>query len=141
MTRLFLTLLLSVLTTSLVMAATAKDMVGTWLVDTEATWNKLKDLPQMKALPPEMAATAKSAFATQSGGMMFTFTEDRITTAVAGVKREETYVIISVDGDTITAEGTDPEGKKERSLIRFVEGGMELTSASDPMQKVVLKRK
>ncbi len=141
MTRLFLTLLLSVLTTSLVMAAAAKDMVGTWTVDTEATWNKLKDLPQMKALPPEMAATAKSAFAAQSGGMIFTFTNDRITTVVAGVKREETYVIISIDGDTITAEGTDPEGKKERSLIRFVDGGMELTSVSDPMQKVVLKRK
>ena len=106
MTRLFLTLLLSVLTTSLV-----------------------------------MAATAKSAFTAQSGGMMFTFTDDRITTVVAGVKREETYVIISIDGDTITAEGTDPEGKKERSLIRFVDGGMELTSVSDPMQKVVLKRK
>jgi hypothetical protein len=141
MKRLLFALLLTAMTTSFMMAATAKDMVGTWTVDVEATWNKLKDMPQMKALPQEMAATAKSAFAQQSGGMSFTFTDDRITTVIGGVKREETYVIISIDNDTITAEGTDPEGKKERSLIRFIEGGMELTSVSDPLQKVMLKRK
>jgi hypothetical protein len=141
MNRFILAMLLFVLTTTLAMAATAKDMVGSWSVDIDATWNKLKDLPEMKALTPEMSATVKSAFATQSGSMLITFTDDRITTVVGGVKREETYVIISIDGDTITAEGTDSEGKKERSLIRFADGTMELTSVSSPLQKVVLRRK
>lgn len=139
--RFCLALMLAVVTTSLSFAADAKDMIGTWAVDAEATWNKLKELPQIKTLPPEIAATAKSAFVTQSSGMIFTFTADKITTAFGGTKREESYVVLSIDGDTITAEGTDPEGKKERSLIRLVDGGMELTSVSDPMQKVVLRRK
>ena len=122
-------------------AATAADLVGTWTVDADATWDKLKDLPQLKALAPEHAALAKSTFATQSAGMSFTFTADRITTTTAGVKREETYVIVSTTGDTIVAEGTDEQGKKERSEIRFEGDRMILTSVSDPLQKVVLKKK
>jgi hypothetical protein len=112
MKRLLLALILTVMTTSFMMAATAKDIVETWTVDVEATWNKPKDMPQIKALPPEIAATAKSAFAQQSGGMLFTFTDLGTTTVIGGVKREETYVIISIDNDIITAEGTDPEGEK-----------------------------
>jgi hypothetical protein len=141
MNRLCVILLLTFITSSLALAASAKDMIGTWTVDAEATWNKLKDLPQIKNLPPDVANGAKSAFLNQATGMIFTFTDKLLTTSFGGTKREETYVIISIDGDTITSEGTDAEGRKERSLIRFVDGGMELTSVSEPMQKVVLKRK
>ncbi len=141
MIRFCLALLLLIFTTTSGMAAAAKDLIGTWTVDAEATWNKLKDLPQVKALPPEVANTAKSAFVTQSAGMVFIITDKKITTTIGGTTREESYEIISIDGEVITAEGTDPEGKKERSLIRIIEGGMELTSVSDPMQKVVLRKK
>jgi hypothetical protein len=49
--------------------------------------------------------------------------------------------VISTDSDSITTESTDAEGKKERSIVKFVDGAMELMSVSDPTKKVVLKRK
>jgi hypothetical protein len=60
---------------------------------------------------------------------------------IGAVKREESYVVISTDSDSITTESTDAEGKKERSIVKFVDGAMELMSVSDPTKKVVLKRK
>jgi len=122
-------------------AATAKELVGNWGIDVEATWTKLQGLPEMKSLPPETAKVAKAAFVTQAAGMVWTFTEDRVTTMVGGMKHEETYVVISEAGDTITTESTSAEGVKERSLIRLIDGGMELTPAANPLAKVVLKRK
>ncbi len=122
-------------------AATVKDLVGTWVVDVDATWLKLKDLPEVKALPPEMSAAVKSAFAAQGAGMTFTFTENLLTTTIAAVKREESYIVVASDSDSITTESTDQEGKKERSVVKFVDGAMELTSVSDQAKKVVLKRK
>jgi hypothetical protein len=122
-------------------AASVKDLVGTWTVDVDATWLKLKDLPELKALPPEMASMAKAAFSTQGAGMTFTFTDTLLTTMIGAVKREEHYVVISTDSDSITTESPDAEGKKERSIVKFVDGAMELMSVSDPAKKVVLKRK
>ena len=122
-------------------AASAKDLVGTWAVDVDATWLKLKDLPELKALPPEMANAAKAAFSAQGAGMIFIFTDKLLTTTIGAIKREENYVVISTDSDSITTESTDAEGKKERSVVKFVDGAMELMSVSDPTKKVVLKRK
>lgn len=138
--RLLATALLLATTSLHLAAAAATDLIGTWAIDVDGTWDKLKELPQLKALPPETATLVKSTFATQSAGISYTFTADRITSTIAGVKREETYTIVSIEGDTITAEGTDEQGKKERSIIRFENNRMLLTSASDPMQKVVLKK-
>ncbi len=122
-------------------AASAKDLVGTWTVDVDATWLKLKDLPELKALPPEMANTAKAAFSAQGANMIFNFTDKLLTTTIGAIKREESYVVISTDSDSIITESTDGEGKKERSVVKFVDGAMELMSVSDPAKKVVLKRK
>ena len=122
-------------------AASAKDLVGTWTVDVDATWLKLKDLPELKALPPEMANTAKAAFNAQGANMIFNFTDKLLTTTVGAIKREESYVVISTDSDSIITESTDGEGKKERSVVKFVDDAMELMSESDPTKKVVLKRK
>jgi hypothetical protein len=122
-------------------AANAKDLVGTWTVDVDATWLKLKDLPELKALPPEMANAAKAAFSAQGANMIFNFTDKLLTTTIGAIKREESYVVISTDSDSITTESTDAEGKKECSVVKFVDGAMELMSVSDPTKKVVLKRK
>ncbi|HEX3132705.1 MAG TPA: hypothetical protein VHX44_03875 [Planctomycetota bacterium] len=122
-------------------AATAKDLVGNWGIDVEGTWAGLQALPEMKSLPPEAATIAKSAFVSQAAGMTWTFTENRVTSMVNGAKQEETYVVISAEGDTIVTESTSAEGKKERSTVRLINGGMELTPASNPLAKVVLKRK
>lgn len=133
---------LLVITCSLPLAAaSAKDLVGTWGLDVEATWAKLQALPEIKALPPEAAKIAKSAFLTQGAGMVWVFTEDRVTSTVNGVKQEETYIVLTEAGDTITTESTTADGKKERSTIRLIDGGMELTPESNPLAKVVLKRK
>lgn len=133
---------LLVITCSLPLAAaSAKDLVGNWSLDVEATWAGLQALPELKALPPEAATIAKSAFVSQAAGMTWTFTEDRVTSVISGMKQEETYVVISEDGDTIVTESTSAEGKKERSTVRLINGGMELTPASNPLAKVVLKRK
>jgi hypothetical protein len=140
--RFTMLVLISLCTSTLATAAaSAKDMIGVWTVDPEATWLKLKDLPELKALPPEYASTAKSAFMAQAGNMIFTISDTTITTTINGQKKEEKYVVESINGDTITAMGTDETGKKEQSRIQFVDGKMELGSVSDPNKKVVLKRK
>jgi hypothetical protein len=122
-------------------AATAKDLVGTWVIDVEATWTALQGLPEMKALPPEAVNIAKSAFVTQASGMSWVFTEDKVTTMVNGMKQEETYVVIDSTGDTLTTESTAADGKKERSKVRLINDGMELVPDANPLAKVVLKRK
>lgn len=122
-------------------AATAKDLVGTWTIDIEATWAGLQNLPEMKALPPETAKVAKAAFAAQGAGMTWTFTENKVTSVASGVPQEEAYVVISENGDTIVTESTSAEGKKERSTIRLIDGGMTLVPDANPLAKVVLKRK
>lgn len=122
-------------------AATAADLVGTWTIDVEGTWAGLQGLPEMKSLPPEAAAIAKSAFVTQAAGMSWTFTADKVTSVVNGMKQEETYVVISENGDTIVTESTSAEGKKERSTVRLIDGGMTLIPEANPLAKVVLKRK
>lgn len=139
--RLFTVLLLSVACLVQLQAASARDLVGTWTVDVEATWNALQGLPEMKQLPPEAAAIAKSAFTTQAAGMTWTFTEDKVTSLVNGMKQEETYVVLSSTGDTLVTESTNAEGTKERSTVRLTGGGMELVPAANPLAKVVLKRK
>jgi hypothetical protein len=140
--RLTLLVLISLCTSTLAMAAVSgKDMVGTWTVDANATWLKLKDVPELRALPPEYAATVKSAFMSQAENMIFTITDSSITTTVAGQKREEKYVILSISGDTITAEGTDETGTKAQSRLQFIDGKMELSVVSAPEKTVVLKRK
>jgi hypothetical protein len=60
---------------------------------------------------------------------------------VNGTKQEETYIVVSSTGDTLVTESTSAEGKKERSTVRLVGGGMELTPDANPLAKVVLKRK
>jgi hypothetical protein len=122
-------------------AATAKDLLGTWTIDIEATWASLQGLPQIKQLPPEAAKMAKDAFATQGAGMTWTFTDSKVTSVVNGQPQEETYVVISENGDTIVTESTNAEGKKERSTIRLIDGGMTLIPEANPLAKVVLKRK
>lgn len=139
--RLLAALILILALPATLLAATAKDLVGNWTIDVDGTWAGLQALPELKALPPEAATIAKSAFVTQAAGMTWTFTEDRVTSVVNGMKQEETYVVISENGDTIVTESTSAEGKKERSTVRLVNGGMELTPASNPLAKVVLKRK
>lgn len=122
-------------------AATAKDLVGVWTLDVEATWVGLQGLPELKALPPEAAKMAKSALTAQGAGMTWTFTENKVTSVVNGAPQEETYVVISENGDTIVTESTSAEGKKERSTIRLIDGGMTLIPDANPLAKVVLKRK
>lgn len=139
--RLLAALILILALPATLLAATAKDLVGNWTIDVDGTWAGLQALPELKALPPEAATIAKSAFVTQAAGMTWTFTEDRVTSVVNGMKQEETYVVISENGDTIVTESTSTEGKKERSTVRLVNGGMELTPASNPLAKVVLKKK
>ncbi len=139
--RLLALLVLTITLPCTLMAASAKDLVGTWAIDVEGTWAGLQALPEMKSLPPEAAVIAKSAFVSQAAGMTWTFTEDKVTSLVNGAKQEETYVVISETGDTIVTESTSAEGKKERSTVHLVNGGMELIPASNPLAKVVLKRK
>jgi hypothetical protein len=139
--RLALTALLIVTASLPLAAATAKDLVGTWVLDLEATWAGLQALPEMKQLPPEAAKMAKSAFAAQAASMTWTFSETKVTSVVNGAPQEETYVVISENGDTIVTESTSAEGKKERSTIRLIDGGMTLVPEANPLAKVVLKRK
>lgn len=118
-------------------AATAADLVGSWSVDPDATWEKMKSVPQFAALPPEKVPQIKAMFA----GMSYEVTKDKITATVNGQTKEEAYVVLKVEGDTLVTESTNAAGKKEQTRNEFLKDGtLVLTNLANPAQQMVLKK-
>ncbi len=122
-------------------AASADDLVGTWVVDTEATWDKLKALPEMAAVAANQVETVKAAFTTQFSTASFEFTTEKLVSTVNGEKKEESYTVTKTDGDTLYTDDTAADGKVSHSKVLVAKDKLELTNVAEPTQTVVLKRK
>lgn len=118
-------------------AATAADLIGSWSVDADATWEKMKIVPQFAALPPEKVPQIKAMFA----AMNYEVTKDKMISTANGQKKEETYTVTKGEGDTLITESTDAAGKKEQTKVEFLkDGSMVLTNLANPAQQMVLKK-
>lgn len=123
-------------------AATAKDMLGEWTVDANATWDAMKSSPQFAGIPPEQQGAVKAMFAQQMGQMTFNVTADKIITSMGADKKDEsTYKVLGIDGDKISTESTDSKGKVEKTDITVKGDTLVLTNVSQPDMTMVLKRK
>ncbi len=95
-------------------AATAADLIGAWVVDTDATWGGMATDPkmaeQMKAMSPDQQTTMKRMMASQMGLMTFAITADKAkVTKPDGSVEENGYKVTKIAGDVISIENTDPK--------------------------------
>jgi hypothetical protein len=123
-------------------AATAKDILGEWTVDANATWDAMKSSPQFAGIPPEQQDAVKAMFAQQMGQMTFTVTADKIISSMGPDKKDESsYKVLGIDGDKISTESTDSKGKVEKTDITVKGDTLTLSNVSQPGMSMVLKRK
>lgn len=118
-------------------AATAADLIGVWSVDAEATWDKMKALPQFAAAKPEQVTQMKAMF----NAMGYEVTKDKMISTMAGQRKEDSYTVSKVEGDSLVTDSTDAAGKKEQTKVEFLkDGSLLLTNLANPAQVMVLKK-
>jgi hypothetical protein len=122
-------------------AASSADLAGTWVVDTDATWERLKKIPEVAALPPEQLPLVKSTYEGQFKTATFSFTADKLVATVNGERKEEAYKITRTEGDALYTEDTSSDGKVTHSRIDVGSNQLVVTNTADPTQAIVLKRK
>ena len=137
-------LLLCLLASPHLLAASAADLIGHWSVDGDATWKRIQLTPaiasKLSGLAPEMIDQINSVMLTQVAGTSFQFTSDTLISISNGVRREEHYSIASISGATITTDTLDDQGKASKSTVTVGKDVLEIANAADPTQVVVLKR-
>lgn len=123
-------------------AATAKDILGEWMLDGAATWEAMKTSPQIAAMPPEQQKMVGEMMVKQMSGASTTVTADKlISTKPDGTKEESTYKVTKTEGDKITTESTKADGKVETTEITVKGDTILLNSPSHPGMTIVMKRK
>lgn len=114
-------------------AATAQDMLGTWVIDGDAMWEIAKP-----NVPPEKHEMAKALMLTTLGQMRFVVSADKVVTTAPGGETEETpYRIARIDGDAITMASTK-DG--ETTEVTMTMSGDRATLSRADNQKIPLKR-
>ncbi len=121
-------------------AAQAADLVGTWSVDVDATWDHLKKMPEVTALSSEQAAQVKTMLIDQMKSAVFTFSADTLTSDASGVKKEEKYTVTRTDGDTLYTTDTAADGHVGHSQIDVAAKRLTITNSDKPSEIVVLVR-
>lgn len=122
-------------------AATAKDLLGEWTVDANATWDAMKSSPQFAGIPAEQQGAVKAMFAQQMSQMAFIVTADKIVSTMGEKKEESSYKVLGIEGDKISTESTDAKGKVEKTDITVKGDSLVLTNLDQPGMMMVLKRK
>jgi hypothetical protein len=125
-------------------AATVNDLVGTWLIDGPATWDKLKASsqvgPQLSALPPDQQALARTAMIDSCANQTIEFTTEKVISINNGARREESFKVTKTDGDELTTESIDDQGKHGMSTVQVSSSQLVVTNLEHPDVIVVLKR-
>ncbi len=141
MKLLFAALVLTLVVTQSLSAASVDDLVGEWTVDTALTWEKLQGLPQLSALTAEQKASAKDMLVAQLATVQFTFTTTTLVSNAGGQNKSETFKIIATTDAGLTCESTDEQGAVTRSLVKPSGNTLSISNLADPTQVIILKRK
>ena len=141
---LFLALALALALAPLLPGAGASDLVGSWTVDGDATWDSLRKssqiAKQLDGLAPDMVEQIKSTMLTQIAATTYQFTTDKLISVANGVRREESYKITATSGNVLTADCLDDQGKASQSKVTVPKDRLEITNTANPDQVVFLKR-
>ena len=90
-------------------------MVGDWKVDADY----MKNMDEYK----NASAEEKGMLDMMAGSMQLSITDDTLEMKMSFMGKEDSkkasYVVKSQDGDTLTIETTDEDGKKETGKVRF----------------------
>jgi hypothetical protein len=121
-------------------ATAAGDLVGIWVMDADATWEKLKTNPTVAAVPAEQLPLVKQTFMAQMAAMTFEFTPDKLSVHTGTEVKTEAYVVLRTDGNALVTESTTTDGKKEQSKVEVDGAKMTLTNLGDGTT-AILKRK
>ncbi len=129
-------------------AATAADLIGSWVVDTDATWEAFAADPkvgeQIKSMPADQQAMMKQSMGMQFAKMRFDITADKaLLTKPDGKVEENSYKVSKIDGDVITIEDTGAKKPGQDSVsgeVTVKDGHLEMRSAKGgPSAALILK--
>jgi hypothetical protein len=148
MPRTFAALILALAATGALSAATAQDLVGSWVVDQDATWDSWKERPEIQQVPEQMRDAVQAMAKQTMGKMSWEITDKQMVVDDGKAKKTEPYAVLSTDGDVLTIESTEEGGKARKGKVE-VKAGKLLISGLDDAAKgdetaqgvLVLKRK
>ena len=133
-------------------AASAKDIEGRWVVDSEATWAMMQENPQMQAqfgsMPPEQQAHIKSMVMATMAKLIWNLSAGRAEiTEPDGTVRTSTWTVTKNEGDTLSIEAQDAQGSARAGTLavagdRLIARGFSAAKkpAGQPDTAIVMKR-
>jgi hypothetical protein len=123
-------------------AVTAADLLGKWTVDVEKTWAKFEANPDIAQIGAEQLAQIKKKATATMASMVIEISADKMVATVDGQTKTQTYKITGIDGNVVSMEGTDEEGKTDRSKAEMKDGQLYIShDGDDAGSPVVLNRK
>jgi hypothetical protein len=122
-------------------AVTAADMLGTWQVDTDATWERLKKMPVVTGLSADQVSQVKAALIEQFKNAVFEFTAGKLTVQVGGENKQESFVVSKIDGESIYTDDTASDGKVTHSRVDVIADELVVNDIESPSEIIVLRRK
>lgn len=124
--------------------AGASEMIGSWSIDGDATWDAMRRsaqiAKQLNGLAPDMVEQIKSTMLAQVAATTYQFTADKLISVANGVRREEHYTITATSGNVLTADCLDDLGKASQSKVTVSRDRLEIANSANPDEVVVLKR-
>lgn len=120
------------------------DLVGTWVVDSDAYWDKIRSIPAtadaIAKLAPDVVARMKSVMVSVTAGNTCQFTTDKMIAVFLGVRHESSYKITAINGNVLTAVCVEDPIGIHPIRFTFIEDRLEIDHFDIPPQMNVFKR-
>jgi hypothetical protein len=124
--------------------AQPSDLVGLWVIDGEASWEKTRTVPMLVKTIASAGLSGltliKADFLMKTAAICCQFTDDKLITSQNGVRREMGYTITAISGNVLTTDIVDDQGKRDHSTITVTKNRLEVADADRPGDVYILYR-
>jgi len=119
-------------------------LVGSWLVDDEASWDNARNSRQLSktlaSVPDEKVAQLRAQFLARCAASACQFTADKMILTENGVRLEVSYTIIAASGNMLNAESITDKGIVIQIKYMVTGDRLELFLDSFPGTQIVFRR-
>lgn len=127
--------------------ANPNDLVGSWSIDVEATWDKIRSSPLIPIMAErngiidkDEVDNFKTFVLTQFAGAGWQFTADKRIWIGNGERSETGYTITAITEDVLTAECADENGHGFQMKFTVTGNRLEMVSPDSPYLVIVCNR-